>query len=89
MEAVAKANDLVSKAFELVYQDAKQKAPMLKNPKYGWFNKTDAAIYLDVSRPTLDQWIKNYKIPYSMIDGIRRFSRTDLDKFMEEHKKWK
>lgn len=87
MEVVAKANNLVSKAFELVYQDAKQKAPMLKNPKYGWFNKTNAATYLGVSRPTLDQWIKNYKIPYSVIDGIKRFSKADLDDFMEEHKK--
>ncbi|MBD5431673.1 MAG: helix-turn-helix domain-containing protein [Lactobacillus sp.] len=60
---------------------------MLKNPKYGWFNKTNAATYLGVSRPTLDQWIKNYKIPYSVIDGIKRFSKADLDDFMEEHKK--
>lgn len=52
-----------------------------------WLNKTNAAEYLDVSRPTLNKWIKKYQIPYSMIDGIRRYSKDDLDKFMEEHKR--
>lgn len=85
--AQEKASQLFSKAVELVYEDAKEKAPMLKNPKYGWFNKTNAAIYLGVSYPVLTKWIEKYEIPYSSIDGIKRFGKEDLDKFMKEHKK--
>lgn len=82
-----KASQLFSKAVELVYEDAKEKAPMLKNPKYGWFNKTNAAIYLGVSYPVLTKWIEKYEIPYSSIDGIKRFGKKDLDKFMKEHER--
>lgn len=88
MEAMNEANDLVVKAFKLVYKDAKEKAPKLKNPMYGYFNKTKAAIYLGISRSTLDVWIKKYQIPYTMIDGIRRYAKKDLDEFMKEHRKW-
>lgn len=84
---IEKANGLVTDAFKLVYQDAKQKAPKLKNPKYGYFNKTNTAVYLGISRGTLNAWLKKYHIPYTMVDGIRRFSKKDLDKFMEEHKR--
>ncbi len=87
MEAMNEANDLVVRAFKLVYKDAKEQAPKLKNPMYGYFNKTKAAIYLGISRSTLDVWIKKYQIPYTMIDGIRRYAKTDLDEFMKEHRK--
>ncbi|WP_279126595.1 helix-turn-helix domain-containing protein [Lactobacillus taiwanensis] len=87
MEAIEKANGLVSEAFELVYKDAKSKAPKLKNPMYGYFNKTKASVYLGISRTTFDVWLKKYQIPYTMIDGIRRYAKKDLDKFMEEHKR--
>ena len=72
MEAIEKANGLVSEAFELVYKD---------------FNKTKASVYLGISRTTFDVWLKKYQIPYTMIDGIRRYAKKDLDKFMEEHKR--
>lgn len=88
MEAIEKANGLVSEAFELVYKDAKSKAPKLKSPMYGYFNKTKASVYLGISRTTFDVWLKKYQIPYTMIDGIRRYAKKDLDKFMEEHKRW-
>ncbi len=69
MEAMNEANDLVVKAFKLVYKDAKEKAPKLKNPMYGYFNKTKAAIYLGISRSTLDVWIK--KVSNSLHDDRR------------------
>ncbi|WP_276804765.1 helix-turn-helix domain-containing protein [Lactobacillus hominis] len=87
MTKIDHANQLVTQAFEIVYQDAKEKAPKLKNPKYGWFNKTNAATYLGVSIPTLNAWFKKYNIPYTSIDGIVRFAKKDLDNFMEGHKK--
>lgn len=87
MEKLDRANQLVTEAFTLVYKDAREKAPMLKNPKYGWFNKTNAATYLGVSIPTFNAWLKKYQIPYTMIDGIIRFGKSDLDKFMEERKR--
>ena len=39
------ASEMFTKALTVVYEDAKSKAPKLKNPKYGFFNKTNAAIY--------------------------------------------
>lgn len=51
-----------------------------------WFNKTNAAKYLNVSIPTFNLWLKKYQIPFSTIDGIHRFSGKDLDQFMENHK---
>ncbi|MBD0888688.1 hypothetical protein CBF85_05945 [Lactobacillus taiwanensis] len=54
---------------------------------YGYFNKTKASVYLGISRTTFDVWLKKYQIPYTMIDGIRRYAKKDLDKFMEEHKR--
>lgn len=80
-------SEMFTKAITVVYEDAKSRAPKLKNPKYGFFNKTNAAIYLGVSLPTFNNWIKKYQIPYVSIDGIRRFAKKDLDKFMDTHRK--
>lgn len=82
------AEKMFVKAVKAVYEDAKSRAPKLKNPKYGFFNKTNAAIYLGISLPTFNCWIEKYQIPYVSVDGIRRFAKNDLDKFMEKHRKW-
>lgn len=82
------ASEMFTKALTVVYEDAKSKAPKLKNPKYGFFNKTNAAIYLGVSAPTFASWIKKYSIPVISVDGVRRFAKADLDEFMMKHKKY-
>lgn len=48
------ASEMFTKALA-VYENAKSRAPKLKNPKYGCFNKTNAATYLGISVPTLDK----------------------------------
>lgn len=58
----------------------------LTSQKYGWFNKTNAARYLGISIPTFNRWIKKYNIPYTSIDGVKRYGKEDLDNFMREHK---
>ena len=87
-EIPSQAVEMFTKGLAAVYQDAKAKAPKLKNPKYGYFNKTNAAIYLGVSSPTFAKWIAKYNIPYTSVDGVRRFDKSDLDEFMKKHKKW-
>lgn len=52
-----------------------------------WLNKTNAAKYLNVSIPTFNAWLRKYGIPYSMVEGIRRFSKQDLDSFMERYRR--
>ena len=84
----AQAVEMFSKGIAEVYKDAREKAPKLENPKYGYFNKTNAAIYLGVSNPTFAKWIAKYNIPYTSVDGVRRFDKCDLDEFMKKHKKW-
>ncbi|WP_258328311.1 helix-turn-helix domain-containing protein [Lactobacillus melliventris] len=81
------ASEMFTKALA-VYEDAKIRAPKLKNPKYAFFNKTNAAIYLGISTPTLDNWIKEYRLPFISVDGVRRFAKEDLDEFMMKHKKY-
>lgn len=74
------ASEMFTKALAVVYEDAKSRVPKLKNPKYAFFNKTNAAIYLGISAPTLDKWIKEYRLPFISVDGVRRFTKEDLDK---------
>lgn len=87
-EIPTKAVEMFSKGIAEVYKDAREKAPKLENPKYGYFNKKNAAIYLGVSFPTLAKWVTKYNIPYTSVDGVRRFDKSDLDEFMKKHKKW-
>lgn len=85
MTPIERAGDLMQEAFKLIYQDAKERAPTLKNPMYGWYNATNAAKYLGVNRTTFYKWRKKYDIPFAMVDGVIRYGQKDLDKFMEKH----
>ena len=52
-----------------------------------YMTKTETAKYLHVSPKTLNDWEKSYKdIPVIVIEGVRRYNRTDLDKWMGKHK---
>lgn len=52
-----------------------------------YMTKTETAKYLHVSPKTLNDWEKSYKdIPVIVIEGVRRYNRTDLDKWMSKHK---
>lgn len=52
-----------------------------------YMNKTETARYLHISPATLIDWEKSYEdIPVIEIEGVKRYKRTDLDKWMEQHK---
>lgn len=50
-----------------------------------WLNAKNAAKYLGVCSKTFYQWLNAGKIPSSMIDGIKRYSKKDLDAMMKKH----
>ena len=50
-------------------------------------NKTEARKYLHISSKTLLDWETQYNdIPIIVIDGIKRYKRTDLDEWMQQHR---
>ena len=71
-------------------QDALKQAVIDAKEKDGfrpYMTKTETAKYLHVSPKTLNDWEKSYKdIPVIVIEGVRRYNRTDLDKWMGKHK---
>ena len=48
-------------------------------------NATEARKYLGVSSSTFYQWVNKGSIPYSMIDGVRRYSKLELTKTMKKN----
>lgn len=52
----------------------------------GWVNQKKARKFLDVSSATFYKWEKAGKIPFSMIDGIKRYSKKDLDDVLRKHR---
>lgn len=58
-----------------------------KNSFPPYMNKTEARKYLHISSKTLLDWETQYDdIPIIVIDGIQRYKRTDLDKWMQQHR---
>lgn len=49
-----------------------------------WMNATDAMKYLGVSKRKFYEWLKKGLIPYSMIDGVKRYSKLELTKAMKK-----
>lgn len=49
-----------------------------------WMNATDAMKYLGVSKRKFYEWLKKGLIPYSMIDGVKRYSKFELTKAMKK-----
>lgn len=82
-------NDL-QEATKAMIEDALNKAikdAQTKNSFRPYMTKTETAKYLHVSPKTLNDWEKSYKdIPVIVIEGVRRYNRTDLDKWMSKHK---
>lgn len=44
-----------------------------------------AAVYADTSYPTIQKWLK-MGLPITIIDGVQRIKRSDLDDFMNTFK---
>lgn len=49
-----------------------------------WMNATDAMKYLGVSKRKFYEWLKKGLIPYSMMDGVKRYSKLELTKAMKK-----
>lgn len=52
-----------------------------------FMDKVTASDFLGISRSTLDKWIRDYGLPYSLIGGSYRFSKTELKRFMSKQVK--
>lgn len=50
-----------------------------------WVNATDAMKYLGISRKKFYDCLNKGLIPYSMIDGVKRYSKTELTKAMKKN----
>ena len=51
-----------------------------------WMNQTNARKYLNISKATFYRWEKAGKIPYSLIEGVKRYSKKELNQVMNEHR---
>ncbi|ADQ59078.1 hypothetical protein LA2_05595 [Lactobacillus amylovorus GRL 1112] len=54
---------------------------MIEASSREWLNVGQSANYLGVSTTTFREWRKKYKIPSYTIEGITRWSKSDLDAF--------
>ena len=49
-----------------------------------YMTQQEACRYLHIAPSTLNRWIKDYGVPVVQIEGVKRYSRSSLDKFMEQ-----
>lgn len=61
--------------------DQKDVKKMIELSSREWLNVGESASYLGVSDTTFRKWRKEYKIPSRTIEGITRWSKSDLDAF--------
>lgn len=61
--------------------DQKDVKKMIELSSREWLNVGESARYLGVSDTTFRKWRKEYKIPSRTIEGITRWSKSDLDMF--------
>lgn len=52
-----------------------------------FMNKGNVAEYLNVSRTTIDRWIKQRGFPSSKVGGKYVYKREDVDRWVAEHTK--
>lgn len=61
--------------------DQKDVKKMIELSSREWLNVGQSADYLGVSTTTFREWRKKYRIPSYTIEGITRWSKSDLDAF--------
>ena len=61
--------------------DQKDIKKMIELSSREWLNVGQSADHLGVSTTTFRVWRKKYKIPSYTIEGITRWSKSDLDAF--------
>lgn len=70
--------DQVSKTLSVMTADK-------QNKRYIRYSK-HAPAYLGVSQNTFNQWVITYKIPVSVIGGVKIIDTNDLDQFISKYK---
>lgn len=55
-----------------------------KNAYRPYMTQKEACKYLHVAPSTFNRWIRNYKIPVVQIEGVKRYKKDSLDRFMEQ-----
>lgn len=70
--------DQVSKTLSVMTADK-------QNKRYIRYSK-HAPAYLGVSQNTFNQWVIAYKIPVSVIGGVKIIDTNDLDQFISKFK---
>lgn len=73
------------KAVETFAAKNKLKFSTKEEKEHGWFNATDAAAYMGISKHIFYKWLNQGKITFSMIDGIKRYSKKELDRVLIDH----
>lgn len=58
-----------------------------KNSFPPYMTKQEASKYLHISPVTFNKWQQVYNIPVIEIEGVKRYKRTQLDKFMSQLEK--
>lgn len=56
-------------------------APMVQEETNDLMRFQEAVSFLGISRNTLHVWVRNKKIPYTMIGTIRYFKKSDLESY--------
>jgi len=52
-----------------------------------YFDRLEAAAYLNLSANTLDRWrCQKLNLPYHKIGGAIRYKKSDLDSYLEQHR---
>lgn len=59
----------------------------IKNSFPPYMTKQEASKYLHISPVTFNKWQQAYNIPVIEIEGVKRYKRTELDKFMSQLEK--
>src|SRR6478672_313395 len=54
-----------------------------QSAKERWYSILEAAVYLEVTEPTLYRWMREKKITYRKVGDSTRFWREDLDAVMQ------
>lgn len=75
-------DDQLLEAIESIFK----KYGLTENHDTGWMNQTKARKYLNVSKATFYRWEKAGKIPYSLIEWVKRYSKKELNQVMNEHR---
>lgn len=75
-------DDQLLDAIESIFK----KYGLTENHDTGWMNQTKARKYLNVSKATFYRWEKAGKIPYSLIEGVKRYSKKELNQVMNEQR---